>query len=116
MTRHIIVNMADKNASIAVAQWSIVGYFEHSSSIGGEVAYLEVSVSHTNCRTVCKQPLRLSSGKVTGGAMNMNPAIKVIVAIRRYISGYPILAIAIVTKLCDQWIKPYSKVKEFLYK
>ena len=47
MVRGSVDNTASENAPITVTQWAMVGYFEHCSSIG-EVAYLEVSVSHTN--------------------------------------------------------------------
>ena len=41
--------------------------------------------------------------------MDMNPAIVVVVVIIIVIraSGYPIFAVAIVTKLRNQWIKSY---------
>jgi hypothetical protein len=114
MTRDTVVNMANEDSSITVAQQSIVSYLENSSSIG-EVSSLEVSVSHSNPRAIGKEPLRWSEGKVTGGTVDMNPAIIVVtvvaVVVVIEVSGYPILAIAIVTKLCNQWIKPYSGVK-----
>ena len=52
--------------------------------------------------------MRWRKGKVTGGTMDMNPAIIIVVIIVIRVSGYPVLAVAIVTKLCDQWIEPYN--------
>ena len=110
MTRYTVVNTASKNSSITVTQRSIVGYLEHSSTIGEESS-LEISISHSNPRAVSKVPVRRSKGIVTGGTVDVNPPIVIVIIIVVCVSGYPVLAIAIVTKVCYQWIIPYSRVK-----